>query len=60
MTLHRSLLRLLAFALPCIGLFAGAPAQAAGSYRTSGDCDGFPKVSLRTPDGLCVGLVSAC
>jgi glucose/arabinose dehydrogenase len=59
MTLHRSLLRLLAFALPCIGLFAGAPAQAAGSYRTSGDCDGFPKVSLRTPDGLCVGLVAA-
>ncbi len=59
MILHRLLLRLLAFALPCIGLFAGAPAQAAGSYRTSGDCDGFPRVSLRTPDGLCVGLVAA-
>lgn len=59
MTFRRSLLRLLALALPCLGLFAGAPAQAAGSYRTSGDCDGFPKVSLRTPDGLCVGLVAA-
>jgi len=59
MTLRRSLFRLLALALPCIGLFAGAPARAAGSYRTSGDCDGFPKVSLRTPDGLCVGLVAA-
>ncbi|MFE0755336.1 PQQ-dependent sugar dehydrogenase [Inquilinus sp. NPDC058860] len=56
---RRSLLRLLALALPCVGIFAGVPAQAAGIYRTSGDCDGFPKVSLRTPDGLCVGLVAS-
>lgn len=59
MTLRRSLPRLLALALPCLGLFAGAPAQAADSYRTTGNCDGFPKVSLRTPDGLCVGLVAS-
>lgn len=55
----RSLLRLLVLALPCVGIFADSPAQAAGGYRTSGDCDGFPKVSLRAPDGLCVGLVAA-
>ncbi|MES2096089.1 MAG: PQQ-dependent sugar dehydrogenase [Pseudomonadota bacterium] len=28
-------------------------------YRTSGQCDGFPRVSLTTPPKLCVGLVAA-
>ena len=27
-------------------------------YRTTGQCDGFPRVSLATPPGLCVGLVA--
>jgi len=56
MTLRRRFFCLLVLALPCL---AAAPAGAAGAYRTSGDCDGFPKVSLRTPPGLCVGLVAA-
>ncbi|MGK9235693.1 PQQ-dependent sugar dehydrogenase [Inquilinus limosus] len=58
MTLRRWVVRLLALILSSAGALAGAPAEAAGTYRTSGDCDGFPKVSLRTPPGLCVGLVA--
>lgn len=27
-------------------------------YRTAGQCDGFPRVSLTTPPRLCVGLVA--
>lgn len=27
-------------------------------YRTVGQCDGYPRVSLTTPAGLCVGLVA--
>ncbi|MGK9166129.1 PQQ-dependent sugar dehydrogenase [Inquilinus limosus] len=59
MTLHRWVIRLLALILPCVGALASMPAEAAGTYRTSGDCDGFPKISLRSPPGLCVGLVAA-
>lgn len=42
-----------------IGLALPATAQAADAYRTSGDCDGFPRVPVETPPGLCVGLVAS-
>lgn len=34
------------------------PAGAAPLYRTSGDCDGYPRIGLQTAPGLCVGLVA--
>lgn len=33
-------------------------AASAALYQTSGDCAGFPRVSLQTAPGLCVGLVA--
>jgi glucose/arabinose dehydrogenase len=39
------------------GLAAAVPA-AAQEYVTSGTCDGFARVKLSTPAGLCVGLVA--
>ncbi len=52
-------LRKLAFAL-LLMLTAGTSTGAtpAGQYSTSGDCDGFPRVDLKTAPGLCVGLVA--
>ncbi len=45
---------LLAATLPALA----TAAPAAGTYATSGDCDGFPAVALTTAPGLCVGLVA--
>lgn len=48
-------------ARPILAAFAAAmwiaPGAAREHYRTSGRCDGFPRVALTTPAGLCVGLV---
>ncbi|HLJ64603.1 MAG TPA: glucose dehydrogenase [Stellaceae bacterium] len=51
LTILRAVAGLLALAL--IGT-----AHAAEPYRTEGDCDGFPKLDLKTAPGLCVGLVA--
>jgi glucose/arabinose dehydrogenase len=37
---------------------ATAKADAAEAYHTTGLCDGYPAVALKTPPGLCVGLVA--
>ncbi len=37
---------------------AGAQARAA-KPPTAGDCDGFPRLGLKTAPGMCVGLVQA-
>jgi glucose/arabinose dehydrogenase len=37
---------------------AGGPGHAREGYVTRGTCDGFPRVSLKTSPGLCVGLVA--
>ncbi len=34
------------------------PAMAKDGYRTAGSCDGVPRVALKTPPGICVGLVA--
>jgi glucose/arabinose dehydrogenase len=47
------LLRLLVAAL-----LAAAPAAAREGYGTSGTCDGFPRLALKTPAGFCVGLIA--
>ncbi len=41
-------------------LVAGASrgAAPAGQYARAGDCDGFPRIDLKTAPGLCVGLVA--
>jgi glucose/arabinose dehydrogenase len=43
------------------GLSLAAPAAAAPAplYQTAGDCDGYPRLTLQTPPGLCVGLVAS-
>lgn len=33
-------------------------AIAASPYHTNGECDGLPRVALKTPSGFCVGLVA--
>jgi len=39
---------------------AAVPVAAARTpYRNSGDCDGFPRVAVSTPAGLCLGLVAS-
>jgi glucose/arabinose dehydrogenase len=38
---------------------AAAVSAAAQSYVTAGDCDGFPRVDLKSMPGSCVGLVAA-
>lgn len=40
-------------------LLSAAPASAASPYAVSGRCAGFPKVSLTTRPGSCVGLVGS-
>ena len=40
------------------GLLPFAAQAATIDYKTAGDCDGFPAVSLATPPGVCVGLVA--
>lgn len=53
-------MRLLLVLLVAILLTPPAPARKAPreGYRTTGQCDGYPRVSLTTPPGLCVGLVA--
>ena len=52
-------LRKLGFAL-LLMLVAGTShgAAPAGQYSTAGNCDGFPRLDLKTAPGLCVGLVA--
>jgi len=50
----RFLTSLLLLLLP----LAAVAAPADKSYRTNGDCDGFPAVQLTTAAGLCVGVVA--
>jgi glucose/arabinose dehydrogenase len=33
-------------------------ARAASAYQTGGDCDGVPRVAVKTAPGLCLGLVA--
>ena len=42
-----------------LALALATPAFAAPPYKTSGRCGGFPKVSLTTRPGSCVGLVGS-
>lgn len=48
----------------CNGESAGDPGAAAADpssdaeYRTSGTCDGLPRIPLETPAGVCVGVVA--
>ncbi|QDZ08809.1 glucose dehydrogenase [Sphingomonas panacisoli] len=53
MRLLLGLFALFAFAQPAVA--RKAPRE---GYATSGQCDGFPRVSLTTPARLCVGLVA--
>ena len=52
-------LRKLGFAL-LLMLVAGTShgAAPAGQYSTAGNCDGFPRLDLKTAPGLCAGLVA--
>ncbi|MEO8007485.1 MAG: PQQ-dependent sugar dehydrogenase [Betaproteobacteria bacterium] len=38
---------------------ANAAAAERVAYRTSGLCDGLPRIQLKTPPGVCVGLVAS-
>lgn len=50
---------LAALLLLCLaGVGAAASRSGAQAYRASGTCDGLPRLALRTPPGLCVGLVA--
>jgi glucose/arabinose dehydrogenase len=50
----------LSIVLLCAGaMLAGEALAAKPTYRTSGTCDGFPRLPVTTPTGLCVGLVSS-
>ncbi len=42
-----------------VSLAASPPAQAATAYKTSGLCEGFPRVDIAAPAGHCVGLVAS-
>lgn len=49
----------LALALGLAVAASARPAPAAEAYVTAGDCDGFPRVGLKTAPDMCVGLVAA-
>nr|WP_242011302.1 PQQ-dependent sugar dehydrogenase [Acetobacter fallax] len=56
--LRRALICLLIF--PVLSLLFGGEVRAQpDSYIRHGVCDGFPRVDLRTSEGLCVGLVAS-
>jgi glucose/arabinose dehydrogenase len=38
--------------------FVATPASAREGYRTNGNCDGVPRVALKSPLGICVGLIA--
>ena len=42
-----------------LALILTAPVAARETYKTAGMCDGYPKVALTTPKGVCVGIVAA-
>jgi glucose/arabinose dehydrogenase len=48
----------LAITLLGLCLFSAPQAAPKALYRTSGDCNGYPRVELNTAPGLCVGLVA--
>ena len=52
-----SLHKIAAILALALAMGAGA-ASAREGYRTAGTCDGYPRVALKTPPGLCVGLVA--
>jgi len=57
MTMNNRLWRPLALAtLLCASAIAGAAPRPA--YRLEGDCDGLPKIAVRTAPGYCAGLVA--
>lgn len=41
-----------------VNFFSRSPANTLSKYRILGDCDGYPKIDVKTPAGFCVGLVS--
>lgn len=45
-------------ALAIFALLFAAPLAARSAYIPAGRCDGLPRVQLKTPPGLCVGLVA--
>lgn len=47
------------FAVALLALVSASIAPAARPYATRGTCDGFPRVSLTTRPGSCVGLVGS-
>ncbi len=70
MPAQTTLLRSVVQRLPCtfltflilaiLAAWPGRPAQAQPDpYLPHGNCDGFPRVDLQTPAGLCVGLVAS-
>ena len=52
----RSLVSLLSI-LAAAGSVSASAHAVKQTYATSGSCDGFPKISIQTDVGLCVGLV---
>lgn len=48
----------LAVAAPLLAWTGTTCAASRGSYRLDGDCDGYPRIDVQTPPGLCVGLVA--
>lgn len=51
-------MRALAIALALATAMFAHPSAAKEAYRTAGTCDGVPRVALKTPPGMCVGLIA--
>lgn len=52
-------IRIASLAIALLAVAFHPPSSAARPYQTRGQCDGFPKVSLTTLPGTCVGLVGS-
>lgn len=52
-------IRIASLAIALLAVAFHPPLSAARPYQTRGQCDGFPKVSLTTLPGTCVGLVGS-
>lgn len=52
-------IRIARLAITLLAIASHTPSPAARPYQTKGQCDGFPKVSLTTRPGSCVGLVGS-